>query len=740
MPAATGRRRAARAVPRVPAEGWLGQRCQHWTETEAERPRFVAPAPEELAGKFPQLEILGFIGQGGMGAVYKARQKELDRTVALKILPPDIGQDAAFAERFTREARALAKLNHPGIVTLYEFGSSGRESAPSEQSRLTSAATGRFYYFLMEFVDGVNLRQLLQTGRVSSREALAIVPQICDALQYAHDQGIVHRDIKPENILLDRRGRVKVADFGLAKLVEGRAGIPLSADAAQTESGAHGVTRPAEALTEAGKVMGTPNYIAPEQIEHPDEVDHRADIYALGVVLYQMLTGELPGKPLQPPSSKVRLDVRLDEIVLRALEQKPERRYQQASVLKTDMETIAGSSPTTSSANKPPYIRMIEVMFGISFTSRAAITTLKISGLGFIGFLAGLGVIPELRWFRGFSGFFGFFGLIGVAFIIESAARRKATKPEPGDNSHRVAIAAGVTMFLVIFLAAAGAAFASQGDLPRNLNIALLLGIVNGLITGVLVLVGISTIKSASSSAAHTPARSPRTNAGFLKRNFGVLVVLAIALPVIIAAASLPPHFAVPIVVLCLLAIVVAKVKTVGEPFPRRKMSTAAWVVLVGALAVADALLIIALVSKMRTPPADLSATQIQPSVSTDQIIVEDLALQMLVAIRDKEDTKLKALATDSVKAGWREALPQFAVEMRERFQQGRGRPFNMFPTEVLVEGDRAVVKCDDPKGTNQIYLALFFVKTDEGWRNWSLHNAPPTKPLEDFLAQKPMR
>jgi len=163
---------------------------------------FVAPTPDELAKLFPQLEILGFVGQGGMGAVYRARQKALDRVVALKILPPGIGKDPAFAERFTREAKALARLNHPGVVTIHEFGQ----------------ADGLFF-FLMEFVDGVSLRQLLEAGRLSPREALAIVPQICDALQYAHDQGIVHRDIKPENILLDRRGRVKVADFGLAKLV-----------------------------------------------------------------------------------------------------------------------------------------------------------------------------------------------------------------------------------------------------------------------------------------------------------------------------------------------------------------------------------------------------------------------------------------------------------------------------------------------------------------------------------------
>src|SRR5208282_5132716 len=192
----------ASALPGLCPACLLKQGAAEETVTGGQAPPFQPPPVAELAPLFPQLDILELIGKGVMGAVYKARQKQLDRIVALKILPPDIGKDAAFADRFTREARALAKLNHPGIVTLYEFGET----------------SGQFY-FLMEFVDGVNLRQLLAGGRISAREALAIVPQICDALQFAHDQGIVHRDIKPENILLDRRGRVKVADFGLAKLV-----------------------------------------------------------------------------------------------------------------------------------------------------------------------------------------------------------------------------------------------------------------------------------------------------------------------------------------------------------------------------------------------------------------------------------------------------------------------------------------------------------------------------------------
>jgi len=275
---------------------------------------FIPPTLEELAPLFPQFEILELIGKGGMGAVYKVRQRELDRIVALKILPPAIGREASFSDRFAREAKALAKLNHPGIVTLHEFGQ----------------ADG-LYFILMEFVDGVNLRRLLQNGRIAPRDALAIVPQICDALQFAHDHGIVHRDIKPENILLDRLGRVKVADFGLAKLVDD------SVPSRSHETAAAGEPL----LTEAGKVMGTPEYMAPEQVNQPDEVDHRADIYALGVVFYQMLTGELPDRNVTAPSAKVRIDVRLDEVVLRALESKPEMRFQQASVMKTRVEAVA---------------------------------------------------------------------------------------------------------------------------------------------------------------------------------------------------------------------------------------------------------------------------------------------------------------------------------------------------------------------------------------------------------------
>ena len=311
---------------------------------------FVPPPLETMAKLFPQLEILGLIGQGGMGAVYKARQPGLDRLVALKILPPRPGSDPGFAERFTREARALARLSHPNIVAVYDFGQvSGVGISPasaadippavaptppaatSPASALDPQPTTSLHYFIMEFVDGPNLRQLERAGKLSPREALQIVPQICEALQYAHDEGIVHRDIKPENVLLDKKGRVKIADFGLAKIL-GREPQDFH-------------------LTGAGQVMGTPHYMAPEQVEHPREVDHRADIYSLGVVFYEMLTGELPLGKFAPPSSRthgMQIDVRLDEVVLHALEKEPDRRYQHASEVKTDVESIA-----TGSASQP---------------------------------------------------------------------------------------------------------------------------------------------------------------------------------------------------------------------------------------------------------------------------------------------------------------------------------------------------------------------------------------------------
>jgi len=272
---------------------------------------------EELAEAFPQLSILEFLGQGGMGVVYLARQKSLDRPVALKVLSREVGEDPRFAERFDREAKALARLSHPNIVGVHEAG-----------------RAGDLFFLMMEYVDGTNLREALGDGRLTPEEALAIVPQICDALQFAHDRGVVHRDVKPENILLDREGNVKIADFGLAKMLNRSPG-DLS-------------------LTGTDQVMGTLHYIAPEQMKEPKGVDHRADIYSLGVVFYEMLTGELPVGRFPPPSERVQVDVRLDEVVLRALEREREQRYQRVDEIKSGVTVITSSAPRPSPATPTP--------------------------------------------------------------------------------------------------------------------------------------------------------------------------------------------------------------------------------------------------------------------------------------------------------------------------------------------------------------------------------------------------
>lgn len=329
-------------------------KCLMQVAFESEAPPLSGPATassgqgsqawnlDQLASLFPELSIIEQVGSGGMGVVYKAKQKQLDRLVAVKLVRPDLCDDPAFAERFTREARAMARLSHPAIINVFDFGQ--RE---------------KFYFFIMEFVDGANLRQLVRSGELDSKASLAVVPQICDALQYAHDAGIVHRDIKPENIMLDKSGRVKIADFGLAKLVK-----PQPDDFT---------------LTGTKQVVGTPHYMAPEQFEHPTEVDHRADIYSVGVVIYEMLTGELPLGRFAPPSEKVQIDVRLDEIVLRALQKEPELRYQQVTEIKTGLNGVSSTSagPVAASSTSAEEVSLAGIRFQLN--------DLQIPGWGLIG-------------------------------------------------------------------------------------------------------------------------------------------------------------------------------------------------------------------------------------------------------------------------------------------------------------------------------------------------------------------
>jgi serine/threonine protein kinase len=254
---------------------------------------------DALAEDLPQLEILEEIGRGGMGVVFKARQRGLGREVALKVLPSHLAADPSFSERFSRESRALAGLSHPNIVAVHDAG-----------------VVGEHHYILMEYVDGADLRKLVKEERLEPEQAFEITSALCEALQYAHDKGVIHRDIKPENVLIDSSGVVKIGDFGLAKLME--------------EDGALRLTGTLQA-------MGTLHYVAPEQIERPQEVDHRVDIYSLGVVFYELLTGELPIGRFDVPSTKVKVDESLDEVVLRTLNKDPDRRYQGARDLQEDI-------------------------------------------------------------------------------------------------------------------------------------------------------------------------------------------------------------------------------------------------------------------------------------------------------------------------------------------------------------------------------------------------------------------
>jgi formylglycine-generating enzyme required for sulfatase activity/predicted Ser/Thr protein kinase len=279
------------------------------------------PLPEELAKLLPAgaYEVTDFLGAGGMGAVYKGMQIRLKRPVAIKIMRRDVGKDHDFEARFEREAQAMAKLNHPNIISVIDFGEAGPD----------------YLFIVMELVDGTDLMDVIRSKQMTQEMALTLLPQICDALQFAHDHGIVHRDIKPSNIMLTRDGRVKMADFGLAKHFD------------HAETGFR---------TQTGTGMGTPDYAAPEQFDPTTPVDHRADIYALGVMIYQMITGALPRGVWRPPSQRAPVSTHWDAVVSRAMQNDPSERYQKASEVKTELSSIplvAKDGSTERSAGTP---------------------------------------------------------------------------------------------------------------------------------------------------------------------------------------------------------------------------------------------------------------------------------------------------------------------------------------------------------------------------------------------------
>lgn len=272
--------------------------------------RWVPPTAEEIQPLFSTYEILALIGQGGMGAVYKARQPTLDRMVAIKILPLELAEDEVeFAARFENEARVLAQMNHPGIVRVFEFGQ-------------TSAGQ---LFMVMEFIEGTDVSHLLLPMQpLPPEHAAGILLQMCDALGYAHGNHVIHRDIKPSNVMLTAEGQVKLMDFGLAK----------------------NVTSHSMALTKSHVVMGTPDYIAPEALLYGVQADHRADIFALGVMFYQMLTGVIPRGKYKAPSERVpSLDNRFDIIVRTCMAENPLERYQDVTGLKRSVEKSLHSGP-----------------------------------------------------------------------------------------------------------------------------------------------------------------------------------------------------------------------------------------------------------------------------------------------------------------------------------------------------------------------------------------------------------
>src|SRR6266513_2891745 len=263
--------------------------------------------------------IVRKLGTGGMANVYLAEDQELGRRVAIKVLDDRHASDDQFVERFRREAKAAAALSHPNIVSIYDRGE-----------------TDGTYYIAMEYLDGPNLKELVRQGTPSIRTAITYGREILSALRIAHRRGLVHRDIKPHNILIDAEGRLKVTDFGIAR------------------------SGPSQ-MTEAGSIIGTAQYLSPEQARGAP-VDQRSDLYSVGVVLYELLTGAVPftgSTPLEiamkhlsevpKPPSRLRPDVPpdLDRVVLRALAKNPDERYQNAPEMDADLARIERGLPVS---------------------------------------------------------------------------------------------------------------------------------------------------------------------------------------------------------------------------------------------------------------------------------------------------------------------------------------------------------------------------------------------------------
>ena len=293
--------------------------------------------------KLGPYEIVASIGAGGMGEVYRAKDTRLGRDVAIKILPASLTRDSDRLRRFEQEARAVAALNHPNILGIHDIGE--QDGSP---------------YIVSELLEGASLRAELEQGRLSARKAVDYAVQMAQGLSAAHEKNIVHRDLKPENVFVTREGRVKILDFGLAKLAPTAAGS--DADGADATMATMAAVQ--NVPTEAGTVMGTAGYMAPEQVRG-GAVDSRTDIFAYGSVLYEMVSGQrafrrdtaaetmtaiLKEDPPEFDEMTNPVSPALERIVRRCLEKKPEQRFQSAKDLAFALEAISGTTSTSKVA------------------------------------------------------------------------------------------------------------------------------------------------------------------------------------------------------------------------------------------------------------------------------------------------------------------------------------------------------------------------------------------------------
>ncbi|MHC4932184.1 MAG: serine/threonine-protein kinase, partial [Planctomycetota bacterium] len=379
------------------------------------RTRMSESKPDPYVGRtIDGFRIDEVIGRGGMGSVYRATQLSLGRPVAMKILTRDLAGDSQFLERFHREADVLSRLSHPNVVTVFERGEVDERP-----------------YLVMEFVEGTSLRDIMREGPLEPNEALRIVSSVLSALAHAHEKGIVHRDIKPENVLLARGGVVKVADFGLSRLL-----------------GPEETTR----LTRTQLVLGTYEYMAPEQRERAREADERSDLYATGVVLYEMLVGELPIGHFTLPSRRrpEECDARIDRIIERSLEKDPEERFQRAAEMADAVSSILDrTAPIPPPSGGQPAVPYRPLAFEYRIDMVATVDHVLGTVCYVLGFLALFGIGFHRSMLAISIPFFVFF-ILGW-YLRETAQNLRKYKTSARTGQAVVAVLGAFTVILLPF-------------------------------------------------------------------------------------------------------------------------------------------------------------------------------------------------------------------------------------------------------------------------------------------------